>query len=253
MVKGLARQAVKQLNRALSVAKVQLVRSGPRPYEEFQDYIPFAPTLAEANRAGLSLGDYIDSKHNLPGTTLETIGRLREMGALHEGVRRICEIGPGSGRYLTRTLDVCKPERYEIYETAQEWSNYLAKRYPVVAQPADGKSLGATADRSVDLVQAHKVFPGTPFLVFRRYMGEMARVVAPNGCAVFDVVTEGCMDDETVKQWLDSGAGYQAYPSLTPKQYIVDFFARNGFAFEGSFLVVMKPGKTECLVFRRKA
>lgn len=253
MLQGLARRAVKPLNLALGVAGIQVVRSGPKPFVEFQDYIPFKPTLAAARKKGMSVGDYIDSNHNLPGITQDTIDRLAAMGALHAGVRRICEIGPGSGRYLQRTIAVCKPERYEIYETAIEWRKYLADRYPVIAHAADGKSLSATADRSVDLVQAHKVFPGTPFLLTRRYLAEMARVVAPGGKAVFDFVTEACMDDETVDRWFESGAGYQAYPSLTPSRYVTDFFERKGFTCDGHFSVVMKPGKTECFVFTRRS
>jgi hypothetical protein len=253
MFKELARRAAKPVNWALGTAGLKIVRSGPKPFVEFQDYIPFRATMAAAKEEGLSVGDYIDVRHNLPGITQETIDRLVNMGVLHPGVRRICEIGPGSGRYLRRAMAICKPERYEIYETASEWREYLVQTYPVVAHAANGKSLSATPNQSVDLVHAHKVFPGTPFLTTRRYLAEMARVVAPGGKAVFDFLTEACMNDEIVKRWFEFGGGYQAYPSIIPAQYVIDLFERSGFVLEGRFFAVMKPGKTECFVFRNQS
>ncbi len=250
-VRAFAKVAAKGVNAVLRPAGVQLVRHGARPFEEFRDYIPFKQTIAGAGAAGLSVGEYIDRKYNVPGSTGETIDRLKDAGILHPGVRRVCEIGPGSGRYLERTIQACKPEHYEIYETALEWREFLARTYAVIARSADGASLAATPTGSVDLVQAHKVFPGIPLLATVRYFGEMARVVAPGGGLVFDTVTEPCMTGELMDKWFTSGAGYQYYPSMMPRKYILEFFGQRGFALKLSFLVPMEPGKTECFAFVR--
>jgi hypothetical protein len=252
MLEKMARRALGALNGVLGLAGIKIVRRGPRPLEEFRDYIAFKPTITAARDHGLSVGDYIDLRHNRPGATQETIDRLKEMGALHGGIRRICEIGPGSGRYLERTIAVCRPEHYEVYETAEEWRQYLLDRYPVIAQPTDGRSLAATPSESIDLVHAHKVFSGTPFLVTVRYFSEMARVVVPGGKVVFDLVTEPCMDAEILANWLSTGAGYQLYPSLLPRQYVIGFFERRGLSCDGTFMVPMKPGIAECFVFTRR-
>jgi methyltransferase family protein len=253
IVRRLLGAAAKGTNVVLRRAGAEIVRYGPRPMEEFSDYIAFAPTIAGAKAAGMSVGDYIDSKHNRPGITQETIDQLRELGALRPGVNSVCEIGPGSGRYLEKTIAICKPARYEIYETAKEWKAYLAETYKVVAHDADGKTLQQTPSGSVELVMAHKVFPGTPFLTTIRYLGEMARVVAPGGRVVFDVITEACMDAPILERWLASGAGYQSYPNPHSRQYIVEFFARHHCTLDGSFTVSMEPGLTECMVFTRSA
>ncbi len=177
------------LSGALGRAGLKLVRTGPRPFQEFRDYIPFAETLAGAQSKGLSVGDYIDETFGRAGVTKETIDHLVRSGVLHSGVRRVCEIGPGSGRYLALVTQTCSPDRYEIYETAVQWRDYLVRQYSVLAQPSDGSSLSATPDRSVDLVHAHKVFPGLPFLVAQRYFREMARVATIGGRVVFDAPT----------------------------------------------------------------
>jgi hypothetical protein len=239
------------MNTVLRLAGAELVRPGPRPFEEFRDYIPFEPTMAAANDAGMSVGDYIDWEHNRPGATQETIDRLHDLGALRPGMRRLCEIGPGSGRYLEKTIALCNPELVEIYETAAPWRQYLLERYGVVAHDADGHSLSHTSSASVDAVMAHKVFSGTPFLVVCGYLAEMARVVTPGGKVIFDVVTEMCMTPSVLTRWIGTGAHYQFYPSLTPKQFVLDFLARRGLGFDGGFILPMEPGLTECLVFTR--
>lgn len=246
---GIASATAKGLNRVLRGAGVQLARTGPRPFVEFQDFIPFATTVARAAEAGMSVGDYIDQQHNRPGITGETIDRLTQAGILSPSVRRIGEIGPGSGRYLERTMKACRPDHYEIYETATEWRDYLSRTHKVIARQADGKTLSATPSGSLNLVQAHKVFPGLPSLGTLRYLREMVRVLAPGGRAVFDTVTEPCLDDQTVDRFLGSEAAYQCYPAMMPRQYLIDFFERRGFSFRLSFEVPMEPGKTECFAF----
>jgi SAM-dependent methyltransferase len=250
MLREIAKGALRPINAGLRRVGVQIVRQR-RAFESYRDYIPFDETVEAARASGMSVGDYIDTRHNVAGATQDTIDRLKAMGVLHSGVRRNCEIGPGSGRYLERTIAICHPERYEIYETAEPWRRYLTDKHDLVVQPTDGRSLASTASESVDLVHAHKVFPGLPFLVALRYFAEMARVTAPGGHVVFDMVTEACMDDETVARWLEQATDYDAYPNVLPRAYVVDFFARHGFEADAGFMAPMKPGKTECLIFRR--
>jgi SAM-dependent methyltransferase len=239
------------LNPLFGLVKLKLVwRTGA--FEDYRGYIPFSPTLATAQKAGLSIGDYIDTHFNVTGATQATLDRMKELGVFQGQIDRVCEIGPGSGRYLEKTLKACSPSYCEIYETAIDWEKYLVQTYQVVAHPTDGKSLASTPSASIDLVQAHKVMPGQPSLVMCRYFEEMARVVRTGGKIVFDIVTEECLDDTTLKVWLAAGAGYQHYPCLIPKQFAIDFFQRRGCSCDGSFLVPMEPGKTECFVFTKQ-
>jgi hypothetical protein len=104
----------------------------------------------------------------------------------------------------------------------------------------------------MDLVQAHKVFVCTTFLTSCRYLAEMARVARRGARVVFDIVTEACMDDETVDRWIAS-PGHDLrdnrYPALMPKLYVLEFLRRRQLMFVGSFAVPMKPGSTECMIF----
>ncbi len=221
-------------------------------YTDYRDFIPFEETIAAAKAANLSVGDYIDAAHNQPGATQDTVDQMAAFGVFDNPIRRICEVGPGSGRFLEKVIKLCNPEHYEIYETAVDWKKWLMQNHNLISQPTDGFSLGATANTSIDLIHIHKVFPGQPTLVTCHYFREIARVVRANGKVVFDIVTENCLDDATLNSWFKSGIGYQNYPSLMAKQYTVDFFQRHGFTFDGSFLVPMKPGFTEYVVFNKQ-
>ena len=220
-----------------------------------EDFIPFETTMQAARAASLSVGDYIDEVMNgTPGATQSTIDELRAVGVFADNPATALEIGPGSGRYLERTLQECTPSRYEIYETAAPWAHYLVDTFGVVAQPTAGCSLAATPDSTVDLVQAHKVFNTVTFLSSSRYFLEMARVTRPGGRIVFDVLSENCLDPATVRAWAtQGGSGHDSYPAAMPRQTCLDLFASLNCSLEASFLAPLGFATTEVLVFRKRA
>lgn len=245
MKNELKRSANTAINSMLKVANLELVSRN----RTFQNYIPFRQTLNGANAKGISVGDYIDDAYNVPGNTQATIDRMRELGALHAGVQRICEIGPGSGRYLDKTIQVCQPTSYEIYETAGDWKEWLVQQYKVTAQPTDGASLSSTPSESVDLVHAHRVLQGLPIFTTCGYFDEMIRVVRKSGMIVFDVLTEECMVEPYLGRW--QSFTFHWIESMMAKQYAIDFFEQRGCKFVDSFLMPMSPGISEYLVFSR--
>ena len=179
---------------------LKLVRTNV-PYTDYRDFIPFKQTLDGARKAGLSVSDFVDAM-NKSGATQETIDQMIALGVFKGKIDRVCEIGPGSGRYLEKVIQICEPVYYEIYETAPEWENWLVQKYNVTPQPTDGNTLTDTPSNSIDLVQAHKVFPGQPTLTTCRYFDEMARVVRNGGKVVFDIVTEECLGDDILANWI---------------------------------------------------
>jgi SAM-dependent methyltransferase len=250
MAQSLKKYAQRSLNSVLGVAGMEIVRS--HRWDEPRTFIPLNETLEGAKKAGLSVGDYIDHTYNVPGATQTTIDQLVALGVFTGKIERVCEIGPGSGRYLEKVLKVCQPTYYEVYETASNWARWLAQTYPVVLQPTDGMSLGATPSESIDLMHAHKVFGTLPFLVTMRYFLEMARVVRTGGRLVFDIMTEECMDDPMLEKWIGSGMVYSTYPAVMPEAYTLDFFRKRGFELDGEFFIPNLPGKTKYFVFSKR-
>ncbi len=239
------RHALNLLNLLLGVGKIELVRQGRR----FGDYIPFRKTISNAKETGLSVGDYIDRRYNVPGATQETINNLEALGVFSFKIDRVCEIGPGSGRYLEKTINLCQPNYYEIYETAYEWRKWLSKNYKVTAHIPTGSSLDRTPSQSIDLIQSHKVFPGLPVLTICQYFNEMARVVRHDGKVIFDILSEECLEDGILDKWITSKITYPC--SMIAKDFAINFFTNRNFSFIGSFFIPMKPGVTQYLVFSK--
>jgi hypothetical protein len=247
---GVARErwVVKMLNAMLR----QLgYKSKPRPFSEFID---FKGTVKAAKAAGLSVGDYIDRKHvNGSRTpTDQTIDGMASLGVFDNPLDRICELGPGSGRYLERTIAKSHPRHYEVYETSAEWRDWLVGQHGIVSRKCNGVTLSETESGSLALVQAHKLFPGLPFLTTVSYLQEMARVVGNGGWVAFDIMTEACFSPEHLKAWFDASPWDWAWsPHLVARDFTVKLFADQGVSLVGSFAVPLYPAITECMVFRK--
>lgn len=231
-----------------SVLRRFAVQRIPRSQREF---IPFFDTLAGAEKAGLSVADFIDQKYNRPGLTAQTIAALRERGVLAARPETVLEIGPGSGRFLEHIKAAFPDARYEIYETAKNWRDWLVATYGVIPRRTDGSLLTDTRDVSIDFLHAHKVFPALTFINSCSYFSEIARVTRPGALIVFDAVTETCMPSEIVRQWLRSGYANEHFPNFVSKPFINDYLAQHQIEPLASFLIEMKPGLTEYLIFQK--
>jgi phospholipid N-methyltransferase len=224
----------------------------PRPYSEFID---FKETLQAAATAGLSVGEYIERRHAKGSRTPldETMDHLASLGLFNAPMEHVCEIGPGSGRYLERIKARLQPQRYEIYETSSEWRNWLLGQHDVTARACDGRTLSETVSGTVDLVHANKVFVGLPALITISYLREMARIVRNGGWIVFDIMSESCFEPESVDAWFKAHPwDWPWSPQMIARDYVINMFAERGISLEGSFMVPLFPAVAECMVFRRK-
>jgi SAM-dependent methyltransferase len=245
---SLAQFARKGVNGALRPLGIQVTRVRSTD-PAIQPFLPARKTIAAANRAGLPVGDYLDRYSAEPEATARAVQAMLRISSLDTGIDRVCEIGPGSGRYAERVNAALRPGSYEIYETAADWLPYLRKVLPnVVERPADGRTLSSTASESVDLVQAHKLFVYIPFVAAVGYMEEMARVVRPGGIVAFDIVTEDCLDEKATQTWVAENA---AIYWVTPRAWTLDLLARHGLTLLGSHFEPLSGASTELLVFRK--
>lgn len=237
------------VNRGLRPFGFQLAR-GHSTDPAIQPFLPAKKTLAAAKRDGVSVSDYLDAFSAKPGATEDTVAALLEIAELGDHVARVCEIGPGSGRYADRVAAALSPDVYEIYETAKDWLPHLRRRLPnLLIQPADGHTLAPTESVSVDLVHAHKLFPYIPFVTTAGYLVEMARVVRPGGIVAFDIITEDCVDDTVLKSWIAQNLTLYL---LTPRSWTIELLQRRGLTLIGSHHAPLSGGSTELLVFRRQ-
>jgi SAM-dependent methyltransferase len=242
---GVAHLARGAVNRGLRPLGVHVVRGSSA--EGAKPFIGARPTIAAARRRGLSVGDYVDRTFAEPGATTAAIDAIVDTAHLSGHLDRVCEIGPGTGRYLRATIERLSPQEYEIYETADDWVRYLSRFPKVIVRPCDGSSLTATASGSVDLVQAHKVLVYLEFWTVVGYLGEMARVVRPGGVVAFDVITERSLRDDVVTRWYEERSIFRPLP----RQWVIDYLGRRGVNLLGSASTPLPFGESELLVFAR--
>jgi hypothetical protein len=199
------------IGRCMALAR-QILHGGDS-IASFGSYISCADTVRAAKAARLSVVDYVERLWEQRGQTKQVITNIFEV-APATTIRRACEIGPGTGRYMDCVLrDHFESESsdYEIYEIASDWAKWLTAEYKVTRRSADGRTLSQTDSNSMDLVHAHGVFVYTPFLTTCRYLQEFRRVIRTGGLIAFDIYNEDCFPTDVLARWLNSG---HEYPTL---------------------------------------
>jgi hypothetical protein len=242
------------LNRLLAPTGFMITRAAPSQAESWRSRIggPYRTdreVIALAAQRGMSVGDLQEEEWGAPGRSREIVRRLQALGAVRDDLQTVCEIGPGSGRYIERIREIARPSQYEIYEIEQHRAQWLARTFSVVARAADGERLSGTADGSMQLVHAHGVFASLKTITCLACFKEFERITAPGGHIAFDIISEECMSDAEVAAWLQTKLRYVNFLS---KPFIVDFFERHGFSQVGDFrFPLMVFGHSVYLVFKK--
>jgi phospholipid N-methyltransferase len=211
-------------------------------------HIPAAKTVSAAKDAGLSVCDYVECLWNEKGTVAYTIEQMRGVGCFKD-CKDVCEIGPGTARYLEKTLEETHCSRYEFYELAEDWASWIESTYGsrVVRQPTDGYTLANTVDRSCDLITSHGVFTYIPMLHVLEYIKECARVTRNGGYVVFDCFTEQEFTTTILDKWFSDLA---RYPVIIPRFVLMNYCERLGLSFVSEFNVKFGPGISRYFIFR---
>ena len=136
----------KQVNRALRPLNFQIIPGkstapGVRPYRSARH------TMAEARKADLSVSAWIDQTYAEPGATPALVKAMLSISGLSGKCGRVCEIGPGTGRYAEEVIAALQPDAYEIYETARDWIPVLRKLPNAIIQHCDGRTLFSNTGR----------------------------------------------------------------------------------------------------------
>jgi hypothetical protein len=213
-----------------------------------RQFIDFRRTEQAAKKAAMPIAEYLEDQWNCQGQADRVSSWMQESG-FYAGCRTIVEIGPGSGRFLVPTLERAKPLRYEIYETASLWAQWLvrANQPYVISRPADGWSLGATPSDSCELAHAHGVFVYLNPLTCFEYFMEMMRVTMPGGHVVFDFFPCDSFDERSVLAWL---AVKDRFATLLPRPVVTQFFQRRGYDLVSTFHRRVAAGRATYLAFR---
>lgn len=237
-----------QINSVLRLLNLRLIKTNHNiDISKDLGYIPAKETVKSAKNEGLSVCDYVEKIWNQKGETQKVVDNMEKLGVFQNFNPTVCEIGAGTGRYIEKVIEKCNPKRYESYEIAADWSEWLEKEYDIISFESDGFSLKNTDDNSIDLIHSHGVFVYLPFFDSLRYFKEIDRVSSKNAVIVFDCLTEDCLDKKSLNKWLNSEYNY---PRLIPEKYIFDFFPNNKYKLIGNFFAPYGQGKSKYFVFK---
>jgi phospholipid N-methyltransferase len=214
-------------------------------------------TIAAAKAAGLSICEHRERLAINPkaiGRRDRTMAKIAETGALTD-CRRMLEIGPGTGMYLEKALELAKPEVCEIYEIDDAWARFLVAEYDgrhgckVVRRAANGEDLSHTADASCDIVFAHGVFVYLPMLRSVDYLAEAARVTKPGGYIAFDCFLASSLAEPGVVEAWKATAQY--YPVAIPDDLLTRLAEKHGLVEATRFSEVYNCHRSDYFVWRK--
>lgn len=192
-------------------------------------YHLYAPTfmIYDAHRQGLNLAQYYEKHYNSFGiksdTIIDKIAEIIDISARGS----ICEIGPGSGRFLVKLIEKFKPRKYEFYEIEKKLEKYITENYhyeecSIIDREANGVNLEGTETGSQDLVFESNVFSLIKYSYTYKYFLEMIRVCKEGGYIVFDAHTEEALTEEA----LDNDENYVNEWRIIPQVVIENIFRK---------------------------
>jgi len=218
-------------------------------------YIDAATTIGAAERAGVSICEYLESQETDPrkrGRRDRIIRRMEEAGCFQR-VEHVTEIGAGTGMYLDRVIERAKPGRYEVYETSADWREFLSslvRRYATQSKihVADGETLQSTPDQCSDLVHAHGLFVYLSSIETFAYLAEMARVCRAGGYVVFDCYFDESTTIQTINDWIGSE---WRFPVITSQSLAEQFYGELGLVVHQRFTEIHGPAQVNYEILKR--
>lgn len=186
MLKSLANIFLRKLGYELKKISSIKINSGKKLAEGFPEY------LHEAEKAGIDVNDYINSKLGNPVNDLEII-LSRELNEIKNPV--ICELGVGTGRWTREIISMIKHNtEWKIYLVDHsDWITEFLKVYfknekNISPMLNDGLTLPFPEGDFLDLIFCQGTFIELKLSCIVSYASEFHRTLKKNGIAVFNYI-----------------------------------------------------------------
>ena len=221
-----------------------------------QAYFESKHIIKNAKAAGLSVGEFLEMSNvgKVGVRKDEIILKLKDASVLTP-CNSIVEIGAGTGMYLEKFIEICKPDKYEVYETSVGWVKYLREKYSSVIpffilHKADGFSLNTTQSKSADIIAAHGVFVYLPVVITVSYLQEAARVCKVGGYIVFDCFTDRIFTLSEIIRFREINPEYD-FPVILKEEIINEFCTQYSLEILTRFDVNYHLSKSTYFILRK--
>ena len=213
-------------------------------------YIDCNTTVQAAQDADLTICEFVERLWDQYGQTKLILNRAAKHIDFSE-VNTVCEIGPGTGRYIKKTIErMGKVDNYTIYEIDKDWANWLETEYSISKREANGIDLQDEENTSIDFCQAHGVFVSLSMYNVLIYLKEMMRVTKSGGYLLFDYFDETSFSNNVGQIIIDNSIDY---PSIIPSGIIRNFLLENNCEIITEFNNKYGKGESKYILAQKKA
>lgn len=173
--------------------------------------------IFDSRRKNITLAQWFVNKLDLQLSYDAMVNRIFEVVQLDDSQSTICEIGPGTGKFMEKFIQKYKPKKYEFYEINKDLAQYLEETYDndyceVKRLDSDGMSLKKTPSESISMVFAGNVWPILEYTKTYSYWLEMIRVCESGGYIVFDTCTEDTYTEDVLSNQNCAVNEWRCYP-----------------------------------------
>ncbi len=236
--------------------KLEIIRTSNKQTSG-KGFIGAKETIRAAQEANLSICDYRENQENHPlkkGRRNRIIERILSYNII-ENNQTFLEIGAGTGMYVEKIIKTITPKTYHIYETANDWKDYLANRFQNNSQinflihQASGVDLKQTNSNSCDIVFAHGVFVYLSSVQTFSYLKESVRVLKKGAYLIFDCYLDSSFNTNSIRLWID----YKMYfPVVISEKLLNSFCRENDLTIISKFSEIHGATQVDYLIIRKK-
>jgi len=241
----------------LTKYKLEIVRTTNKKNANNKGYIGAKETIKAAQEANLSICDYRESQEDRPlkkGRRNRIIEKILSYNIL-ENNQNFLEIGAGTGMYVEKIIETITPKTYHIYETANDWKEYLSNRFKnnlkinFLIHNASGIDLKQTDSNSCDVVFAHGVFVYLSSVQTFSYLKESVRVLKKGAYLIFDCYLDSSFSTDSIKLWID----YKMYfPVVMSEKLLNSFCIENNLTIVNKFSEIHGATQVDYLIIQKK-
>lgn len=239
-----------KINKLISFLDLEVSRPSSKEFR----WLDIENLERKAKENNISVADYYEKINNQEGNSKKIIDTIFNSIPEPKKTDQILEIGPGTGRFLAKTLKYILPEHYQIFELDKKLAEYLVNEYTVVdnrtyEQPSKF-NLDKIKDNSIDYLFAHGVFnSAVDFYGFIHYFSDMSRVLKNGGFMAFNIISEDCLKREQFESWKNSDSTYIKFIS---NSFINQLNAQFDLQEINNFIAPYGPAVSKYVILQKK-
>jgi SAM-dependent methyltransferase len=173
-----------------------------------------------------------------------------------KNIKNVLEVGPGTGRFTNKILELLNPSKYYVIETSKPWRKYLMKKFgsnpttQFFAPIPTGHDFSSIESNSIDLLHGHGVFVYLNHVTMYSYLLESIRVIAPGGYLYLEYFSIEKCTSEILDNWHKS---IHWFPIFQSDEIVDRLLLKSGFVIMDEWNEMFGESHTRNVLFQKQA